>query len=97
MIGKKRGPKSVTGFGLHGDACAPYLSEWRVCDAVQPGGAFVSQVVKDVEGTRCFGASLLVAKNKVNPLMQLTGHKLTFQGLSENYRASGGERDTNSM
>lgn len=75
--------KIAMGFCLHGDACVPYLSERRVCDAVQPGGALVSQVVEDVEGTRRFRASLLVAKNKVNPLMQLTRHKLAFQGLSE--------------
>lgn len=74
------------GFCLHGNGCVPYFSKWRVCDAVQPGGALVRQVVKDVEGTRRFRASLLVAKNKVNPLMQLTRHKLAFQGLSEDYR-----------
>lgn len=89
--------KIAMGFCLHGDACVLYLSERRVCDAVQPGGALVSQVVEDVEGTRRFRASLLVAKNKVNPLMQLTRHKLAFQGLSEDCRASGGERDTSSM
>lgn len=90
--------KGVMGFCLQGgDACVPYLSEQRVCDAVQPGGALVSQVVKDVEGTRRFRASLLVAKNKVNPLMQLTRHKLAFQGLSEDCRASGGEGDASSM
>lgn len=50
----------------------PYLSERGVCDTVQLGGALVSQVVKDVEGTHRFWASLLVAENKVNPLMQLT-------------------------
>lgn len=61
----------------------PYLSERRVRDAVQLGGALVSQVVKDIEGTHRFGATLLVAENKVNPLMQLTRYKLTFQGLSE--------------
>lgn len=50
----------------------PYLSERRVRDAVQLGGALVSQVVKDIEGTHRFRATLLVAENKVNPLMQLT-------------------------
>ncbi len=76
--------------------CVPYLSERRVSDTVQLGGALVSQVVKDVEGTHRLWASLLVAENKVNPLMQLTWHKLAFQGLSEEYRASRGERHTGS-
>lgn len=74
----------------------PYLSERRVSDTVQLGRALVSQVVKDVEGTHRLWASLLVAENKVNPLMQLTWHKLAFQGLSEEYRASKGERHTSS-
>ena len=52
--------------------CVPYLSEGRVSDTVQVDGALVSQVVKDVEGTHRLRASLLVAENKVNPLMQLT-------------------------
>lgn len=50
----------------------PYLSDRWVCDTIQLGEALVTQVVKDVEGTHCLWASLLVAKNKVNPLMHLT-------------------------
>ena len=76
--------------------CVPYLSEGRVSDTVQVDGALVSQVVKDVEGTHRLRASLLVAENKVNPLMQLTWHKLAFQGLSKEYRAIRGERHTSS-
>lgn len=49
-----------------------YLSEQRVSDTVQVDGALVSQVVKDVEGAHRLWASLLVAENKVNPLMKLT-------------------------
>lgn len=79
------------GFGVHGDsdvrivACRvkAYLSEGGVSDAVQADGTLVGQVVKDIEGAHRLGPALLVAENKVNPLMQLTRHKLTFQGLSE--------------
>lgn len=49
-----------------------YLSEQRVSDTVQVDGALVGQVVKDVEGAHRLWASLLVAENKVNPLMKLT-------------------------
>lgn len=73
-----------------------YLSEQRVSDTVQVDGALVSQVVKDVEGAHRLWASLLVAENKVNPLMKLTWHKLAFQGLSEEYGAIRGERHTSS-
>lgn len=54
--------------GLRG----PYLSERGVGDTVQLGRALVSQVVKDVEGAHRLRAALLVAENKVDPLMQLT-------------------------
>lgn len=62
------------GACFHGNVCVcvPYLSKQRVSDTVQVDGALVSQVVKDVEGTHRLWASLLVAENKVNPLMQLT-------------------------
>lgn len=50
----------------------PYLPERGVGDTVQLGRALVSQVVKDVEGAHRLRAPLLVAKNKVDPLMQLT-------------------------
>lgn len=62
----------VGGIGLHGNVYATYLSEQRVSDTVQADGALVSQVVEDVEGAHRLRASLLVAENKVNPLMQLT-------------------------
>lgn len=90
--------KEKKGLGLHGNmcACVLYLSKQRVSDTVQVDGALVSQVVKDVEGTHRLWAPLLVAENKVNPLMQLTWHKLAFQGLSEEYRAIRGERHTSS-
>lgn len=74
--------------------CVPYLSEQRVSDTVQLDGALVRQVVKDVEGAHRLRASLLVAENKVNPLMQLTWHKLAFQSLWKKCRAIRGERET---
>lgn len=72
-----------TGSGAGAAARLLYLSERRLGDTVQVDGALVSQVVKDVEGADGLRAALLVAENKVNPLMQLTRHKLAFQGLSE--------------
>lgn len=82
-------------MGLRGDARAvPYLFERRIGDTVQADGALVGQVVEDVEGAHRLRASLLVAENKVNPLMQLTRHKLAFQGLSDEHRAIRGERQT---
>ena len=49
-----------------------YLSEGGVSDAVQADGTLVGQVVKDIEGAHRLRPALLVAENKVNPLMQLT-------------------------
>lgn len=58
--------------GERGEGGGPYLSERGVGDTVQLGRALVSQVVKDVEGAHRLRAPLLVAENKVDPLMQLT-------------------------
>lgn len=66
----KRGGRGFVSMAMC--VCVPYLSDRRVCATVQLGEALVSQVVKDVEGTHRLWASLLVAENKVNPLMQLT-------------------------
>lgn len=63
---------------------ATYLTHRGITgEAVEVDGALVGQVVKDVEGACRLGPTLLVAKNKVNPLVQLTRHKLAFQGLSK--------------
>lgn len=62
--------------GLH-----TYLSEHGVGDAVQVHGAFVGQVVKDVQGPDRFRSPLLVAEDQVDPLVQLAGHELALQGL----------------
>lgn len=61
-----------------------HLTHWGITgEAVEVYGPLVGQVVKDVEGSHCLGPALLVAKNKVNPLVQLTRYKLAFQGLSK--------------
>lgn len=63
---------------------ATYLAHRGITgEAVEVDGALVGQVVKDIEGACRLGPTLFVAKNKVNPLVQLTRHKLTFQGLSK--------------
>lgn len=64
-----------------GAALGTYLPEHRVGDAVQVHRALVGQVVKHVERADGFGAALLVAKDEVDPLVQLAGHKLALQGL----------------
>lgn len=59
-----------------------YLAQQQVGgEAVEVDEALIGQVVKDIEGAHSFGAALLVAENKVNPLVQLTRNKLAFQGL----------------
>lgn len=58
-----------------------YLPEHRVGDAIQVHRAFIGQVVENVESTHCFWSSLFVAKDKIDPLVQLARNKLTFQGL----------------
>lgn len=40
----------------------------------------ISAVVEDIESLHCLLASLLVAKDEVNPLMEVTGDMLTFLG-----------------
>lgn len=42
----------------------------------------ISAVVEDIEGIHCLFSSLLVAKDQVNPLMEVTWHMLTFLGLN---------------
>ena len=64
-----------------GTAQDTYLPEYRICDAVQIHRAFIGQVVENIESTDCLWPSLLVAKYKVNPLMELARNKFTFQGL----------------
>lgn len=59
-------------LGLRSGVGGAYLSERGLGDAVQLGRALVSQVGKDVEGAHRLRAPLLVAENKVDPLMQLT-------------------------
>lgn len=42
------------------------------------GHTFIGVVVEEVSGLLCFRASLLVAKDEVNPVVQLTGDILTL-------------------
>lgn len=59
-----------------------YLTQEQVRgEAVEVDEALVGQVVKDIEGAHRLRAALLVAENKVNPLVQLTRNKLAFQSL----------------
>lgn len=64
-----------------GAAQDTYLPEHRICDAVQVHGAFIGQIVENVQSTDCLRPSLFVAKYKVDPLMELARNKFTFQGL----------------
>lgn len=62
-----------------------YLAQRGVgYEAVEVDGALVGQVLKDVEGPYSFWAALLVAKNEVDPLVQLAWYELAFQGLLKN-------------
>lgn len=38
----------------------------------------ISAIVEDVEGIYCLFASLLVTEDQINPLVEVTGHMLTF-------------------
>lgn len=58
-----------------------YLPQHRVSDTIQVHGAFIGQVVKNIQSPDCFWSSLLIAKYEVNPLMELARNKLTFQSL----------------
>lgn len=58
-----------------------YLSEHGVADGAQVDRPFVRQVIENVECPGCFWSLLLVAKDEIDPLVQLAGDKLTLQGL----------------
>lgn len=58
-----------------------YLSEHGVSDGAQVNRPFVGQVIENVECPGCFWSLLLVAKDEINPLVQLAGDKLTLQSL----------------
>lgn len=58
-----------------------YLSEHGVVDGAQVDRPFVGQVIENVEGPGSFGSLLLVAKDEIDPLVQLAGDELTLQSL----------------
>lgn len=39
---------------------------------------FIRAIVEDVEGIYCLFTPLLVTKNQINPLMEVTGHVFTL-------------------
>lgn len=52
-----------------------------IIDGLHIDASLVSQIVEDVCSADSFRASLLVAKDEVDPLVQLTRHKFRLQGL----------------
>lgn len=51
--------------------CGPHLSEHGVTDGAEVHCSLVGQVVEHVEGSGGFGALLLVAKDQIDPLVEL--------------------------
>ena len=58
-----------------------YLSHDGIGDGVQVKVALVREIVEDVGRPHCLWPTLFVAEDQVNPLMQLTRHKLRLQRL----------------
>jgi len=58
-----------------------HLSEHGVRYGAEVDRSFISQVVEDIESSDGLRSLLLVSEYQINPLMQLTGHKLTLQSL----------------
>lgn len=56
----------------------PHLSEHGIVDGAQVDCTFVCQIIEDIEGSGGFRSLLLVAKDEVNPLVELAGHKLAL-------------------
>lgn len=59
----------------------PYLSEHGVADGAEVDCTFVGQIIENIEGSGGFRSLLLVAKDQIDPLVQLAGHKLALKGL----------------
>ena len=59
------------------------LLHHRVGDGVQVHVALVRHVVEDIGGADGLRATLLVAKDQVYPLVQLTRHDLRLEGLRQ--------------
>lgn len=59
----------------------PHLSEHGVADGAEVDCTFVGQIVENIEGPGGFRSLLLVAKDQIDPLVELAGHKLALQSL----------------
>lgn len=59
----------------------PHLSEQGVVDGAQVDRTFVGQIIENIEGSGGFRSLLLVAKDQIDPLVKLAGHKLALQSL----------------
>lgn len=81
--------KGASTFQLASPGRSSYLSEHGVVDGAQVDRPFVGQVVENVERPGRFGSLLLVAKDEIDPLVQLAGDKLALQSLEG--RAGGTE------
>lgn len=59
----------------------PHLSEHGVIDGAEVDCTFVGQIIENIEGSGGFRSLLLVAKDQIDPLVELAGHKLALQSL----------------
>lgn len=60
-----------------------YLSNHGFRYGAEVDCSFISQVIEDIKSSDGLRSLLLVAEYQIDPLMQLTGHKLAFQSLGE--------------
>lgn len=59
----------------------PHLSEHWVVDGAEVDCTLVGQIIEHIEGSGGFRSLLLVAKDQIDPLVELAGHKLALQSL----------------
>lgn len=55
-----------------------YLSEHGVVDGAKVDCTFVGQIIENIKASGGFRSLLLVAKDQINPLVQLAGDKLAL-------------------
>lgn len=58
-----------------------YLSEHGVIDGAEVDCPFIGEIIENIEGSGGFRSLLFVAKDQIDPLVELAGHKLTLQSL----------------
>ncbi len=56
----------------------PHIAEQGVVDGAQVDRTFVGQIIENIEGSGGFRSLLLVAKDQIDPLVKLAGHKLAL-------------------